>query len=336
MNDLVKIEQFHLEGVLQAPVDAHPVAVYLAGLAPSGRRAMAARLNRVCEYCGMQAPFDLDFEREQKRYRIMHFPWHQLRYEHVVGIKHRMMDEDKAPATINATLSAIRGVARECFNLKLTDADDYQRLRSVKSVRGERLPAGRSLSGGELRALFETCGKDGSPAGARDAAILAALYGAGLRRQEVIDLSLGDFDPERDQLKVLGKGNKQRMAYVSNGASSALKAWIKIRGQESGSLFCPVTRGRKLVRRKMTDQAVYNAVLKRCKEAGVKPCSPHDLRRSFVSDLLDVGADISTVQRLVGHASVNTTSRYDRRGEKVKQKAIQLLHVPYFTNAATA
>jgi len=102
-----------------------------------------------------------------------------------------------------------------------------------------------------------------------------------------------------------------------------------VRGSRPGALFCPVNKAGKVNVRRVTSQAIYNALAKRAQQAGVAELSPHDFRRTFVSDLLDAGADIATVQRMAGHANIQTTARYDRRGEKAKQAAAELLDVPY-------
>jgi site-specific recombinase XerD len=256
-------------------------------------------------------------------------PWPRLQYQHTQAVR-AWLAEHYAPATANKFLAALRGVQKESFKLGLMSPDDYARAREVEGVKGTTLPAGREVTPGELVALFRVCAEDPTPAGARDAALLALLYGGGLRRSEAVALRLSDYAPETGTLTVrAGKGRKARTGHATNGAADALAAWLDVRGTDRGALLCPVDKAGRLHFRRMTDQAVLYILRKRAQEAGVAHCTPHDLRRSFISHLLDRGADISTVQRMAGHANVTTTARYDRRGEEAKRKAAALLVVPF-------
>jgi site-specific recombinase XerD len=199
----------------------------------------------------------------------------------------------------------------------------------VPNVKGETLPAGRHITAGEIKALFNVCINDNSPSGYRDAAILGLLAGCGLRRAEVVVLDLADYDELTGELKITGKRNKQRLAYLTNGAADALNDWLAIRGKGEGALFMAINKGGNIQPGRLTDQSVYDMLLRRAIQAGIEPLSPHDLRRTFIGELLDAGADIATVSFLAGHQNVNTTARYDRRPEQAKRKAAELLHVPY-------
>ena len=151
----------------------------------------------------------------------------------------------------------------------------------------------------------------------------------GLRRSEAVSLELTDFDRETGALTVCGKGRKERTAYLDAGAREAIAVWLEYRGSERGPLLTPITRSGNVLIRPLTAQAVRKAMRRRSDAAGLREFTPHDLRRSFISHLLDRGADIATVQRMAGHAQVTTTARYDRRGEEAKQKASALLAVPF-------
>ena len=297
------------------PGDRNPALVYLASLAASGRRTMAGKLLRVARLLGYPD--------------VITPPWHQMRYQHVVAIRTRLQELGLAPSTVNSTLFALRGVARACFNLELITADDLVRIRDVRPIRHERLPAGRAVTAGELGALMDACAADESSSGVRDAALIALLYAAGLRRAELAALNVESHDPATGELIVSGKGNRQRKVFIDNGCADALADWEEVLGASTGPLFVPITRGGHLIReRRLSSQAVYDTLKRRAREAGVRDVRCHDLRRSFVSDLLDAGVDISVASKLAGH-SLEVCSRYDRRGDEAKRKAVALLHVPY-------
>ena len=252
-------------------------------------------------------------------------PWRRLEYAHTNAIRSKLA-EKFAPATANRMLAALRGVLKAAFKLGLVNSDRMTRACCVDPVRGSRVVKGRALSRGELTALFESC-DPGTPGGTRNAALMGLLYGGGLRRAEVVALDLADFDAGSGKLVVRGKGRKERLAWSTNGSRDALDAWLAVRGDEPGPLFYPVTKGGKIIPHRMTDGAVAELVKRLARKSRIAAFSPHDMRRSFIGDMLDAGADIATVQALAGHASPTTTSRYDRRGDRTKKRAAELLHV---------
>lgn len=301
----------------QVPSDRHPAATYLGRLGQGSRRSMRHALRTIA---GLISSGQCD-ERT--------LDWSALRYQHTAAIRSSLA-ERYSPATANRMLAALRGTLREAWRLGYINAEDFHRAIDLPSVRGSTLPRGRALSDGELRALFATCKSDTSARGARDAAMLGLLYGSGLRRSEIVALDVADYDAELHAVAVRsGKGRKARTSYVAEGGAKALARWLLCRPEEATPLFLPIGKGGRITCRRMTDQAVFYVLKQRGLEAGVAEFSPHDLRRSFISHLLDAGADIATVQQLAGHQNVQTTARYDRRGERAKRKAAQLLHVPY-------
>ena len=297
--------------------DRNPALVYLAGRPSSvGRRGLQRSLDLAAEILsGGLATSALVLN------------WAEVRYPHVTALRAVLIDAGAKPATINHVLSAVRGTLREAWRLGHIDAETLARAVDVGNVSASTLPAGRHVDAGEIAALFRACGD--APVGARDAAMLSLLYGCGLRRSEAVALLLDDYSEGAVTVR-RGKGRKERIVYCPAGGREAVDAWLARRGFWRGALLAPVAKGGHIRHRAITSQAVLLRLHYLADKAGVARFSAHDLRRSFVGELLDAGADISAVQQLAGHASVTTTQRYDRRPEDTKRRTAEMLHVPYF------
>lgn len=337
---IVSTDSHELVLVESLPADQNPAAVYIARLtSETSRYTMRNALNTVTDILNPDLS-DLVPESEQdQRYRLI--DWAKLRFQHTAALKARLMDQYK-PATANKLLAALRGVLEAAFDLGLMNAEDYQRARKVKNVKNETLPVGRDVAQTEIAALLKVCREDtNQDAGVRDAAILIVLWRCGLRRSELVGLDLSDYDTDTRRLTIRsGKGRKDRTAFMPARALPIFQKWLNVRGVEPGALFLPVlksgaivweqfdTKSKTAKPARLTAQAIYNMLQKRGEQADIQDFSPHDMRRTLIGDLLDKGVDIVTVSKIVGHANPQVTGRYDRRPERTKRDAADLLDVP--------
>jgi len=309
--------------------DGRPVAAYLASLGSDVSRAgMLANLRRAARELGAIAGTDAPTEPEA-------IPWQSMTPAHMAALSARL-GERFTPATANVTLAAVRGVLRSAWNLGMIDRERLERLTRdangrTHTVRGTSPERGRHLSAGELGALFRAAAADEhATRGARDAALLAILDGGGLRRAEAVALDVADVDLETEAVTVRrGKGRKARTVPLAAGAGAALSAWLAVRGDAPGALLRAVNRHGRLLSDRMSTRAVGRALGRLGAAASVEAFTAHDFRRTVAGDLLEAGADIVTVQNLLGHANPNTTARYDRRPAEARRKAARLRAVPY-------
>jgi len=154
-----------------APVS--PARAYLLSLnSPRSRQTMASFLNIVAGMLGATS--------------LESCNWGSLRRHHVMAVTELLRDTGRATATVNTYLSALKGVAKEAWMLRLMDVESFQHIRAVRNLRGSRLPRGRALPPEEIRTVFGACESDDSSIGIRDAAMLAVILGCGLRRSEAV------------------------------------------------------------------------------------------------------------------------------------------------------
>lgn len=298
---------------LASPVRAGrcPASAYLGELAEGSRRTMQQALGAIADLAS------------GGRADALTLPWGELRREHTTAIR-AALGQRYAPATANKMLSALRGVLRAAFRLGQMEVDSYQQAVDVRNVKGDTRRAGRSLTADELNELHRACGRDSGPAGVRDAALIALTLSAGPRRAELVGLNLADLDQASGSLNVCGVGRSaDRRIPLPDSALRPLQDWIALRGGGPGPLFCRVGKGAggEVTLERLSSQAVYQILRRRARQAGVRPFSPDDLRRSFLASLLDAGAGSDAIQQMAGHTSPATASRQLQSRERKERRA---------------
>ena len=339
-----------------------PASVYLARLAPGSRRTMRQALGVIAAIClpgSDEVPAPEDFPWWHLRAE------HTKAVRARLAERYRFSTANKMLSALRGVLRE----AWELGLMETDAYHRAAAIRAVRGQRaaqatGRSLARAelRALIEASLEPTAPRAGETPvlSDKGRRDAALVALGYGCGLRRDELASLLVGDVDLAMRRVLVRGKGNKERVVPIPPGAFHALRDYLDVRlaglrsvpssdtgerapiynvspASEAGRsealapLFVRARRGGVLDAGadSITGQAVYYVLSTRARQAGVSAFSPHDLRRSYVGDLLDEGADLSVAQQLAGHASPATTAGYDRRGERAKEQAASRLDVPY-------
>jgi integrase/recombinase XerD len=208
-------------------------------------------------------------------------------------------------------LASVRGLCRFLVRERVLKADPCVLVDRPQF--GQRLP--RVLSVEEIGRILDAPRASGLR-GLRDRAMLHVMYAAGLRVSEVVGLKLGDLDRQKGLVSALGKGQKRRLVPLGERALDALDAYLRVRGENPrATRTCVVfvsPRGGPLTR-----QAVWKMLGIYARGVGVKkPSSPHKLRHSFATHLLEGGADLRSVQAMLGHANIETTAIYTHLTDK--------------------
>lgn len=222
-------------------------------------------------------------------------------------------------ASLCRFLSSIKAFCRYMLIGKNIEKDPAENLRSPK--KWERLP--KALSIEDVRALLNS--KAGDPMRFRDSAMIELLYSSGLRVSELVSLKLENVNFEAGFIRVRGKGSKERVVPINEMTLKKLKKYIKelrpdlLKNKHSDFLFV-TCRGRG-----MTRQRFWQTLKERGRQAGIK-LSPHTLRHCFATHLLEGGADLRSVQKMLGHSDISTTQIYTKVSTDRIKKVYQQHH----------
>lgn len=230
---------------------------------------------------------------------------------HLRGWLARQSRDGRSRATVARRAACARSFTAWCLRRGLSKIDPGERLASPKVAR--TLPT--VLDTGQAEQLMDvaaTSADDGSALGLRDRAILELLYATGIRVAELCAIDIDDVDPRRRTVRVVGKGDKHRTVPFGVPAGEALADWLLVRpellagsaARPGGALFVGARGGR------IDPRAVRRVVHHLAEAAGVPDLAPHGLRHTAATHVLEGGADLRTVQELLGHASLDTTQRY--------------------------
>lgn len=232
-----------------------------------------------------------------------------------------LYDRKITKSSISRKLSSIRGLYNYLVREDIIKENHFNKIQNPK--RELYLP--KFLKDEELDKIFSVCNSN-NPTEERDTLIIELLYATGVRVSELVNIKIKDINREEKLIKVLGKGNKERMVIYNNHTKKALDTYLKdgynYFNKKSSEYLIINKNGNKL-----SERYIREIINKKVSQASLDiKISPHTLRHTFATDILENGADLMTVKELLGHESLNTTSIYTHITNEQIKKTYNLAH----------
>ena len=232
-----------------------------------------------------------------------------------------LYDRKITKSSISRKLSSIRGLYNYLVREDIIKENHFNKIQNPK--RELYLP--KFLKDEELDKIFSVCNSN-NPTEERDTLIIELLYATGVRVSELVNIKIIDINREEKLIKVLGKGNKERMVIYNNHTKKALDTYLKdgynYFNKKSSEYLILNKNGNKL-----SERYIREIINKKVSQASLDiKISPHTLRHTFATDILENGADLMTVKELLGHESLNTTSIYTHITNEQIKKTYNLAH----------
>ena len=287
--------------------NVNPALKYIESLQSNLSQAtMRSLLNNVAKILGFQS--------------LLNCPWNMLNKDAVEFVIRSLRKKGLSPSSINLYINAMRQTAEHASDYEMIEFGELRRIKRIKQERGSRCGHGREVLGDEIKKLLSTCRTEApSSKDIRDSAIICIMRGCGLRRSEVVGLKHSSISSHHRTISIIGKGNKERILKIPKMIYPVVERWIKYRSLsfkvtvEEDPLFCRIHKSGSLINVQLSSKGVESILKTRIAKAEVADFSPHDLRRTFCTDLLTKGIEMSDAQKLMGHADMKTTQRYDMR-----------------------
>lgn len=309
-----KFQSSTLPGSISPEQMAQVLRDFMAGFAPSSRITMRYALRRIADDLGMIGAGGGKIENVE---------WHTIKAGAVSELLYIWRDQLDV-STIRLYMHALRGVARACFIRGMMPADEFALLGQVKMPRGRnKVGRGRAIEQKYKAELLRDCMMDERIQGVRDAALIALLFGSGIRRAEAASLLDENLDLDDAEFRVRVKGGDYVVRYLAAWTLPYLKAWRDVRRANelhTGPFLSRIWKGGKITNNAMQGRSLFYLLEERSKRAGLPfLVRPHDARRTVGTEMLSTHGEL-IAQKVLGHADLSTTRLYDKRSDEVVKR----------------